>query len=424
MQRLASSVRGRLGKVSIFRALRHRDFFLLWIGGLFSFTGSQVQNVAQGYWVYEQTGSEAKLAMVMFAFTLPIMLLAPFSGVIADTFNRRSILATTMIVNALGAFSLGVAFFMGALTYEHILVVSAIQGIMQTAEGPTRQSVVRTIVGDEDLPAAVPAMSMTFNIARIVGPAIGGLIAASFDVGICFVVNAVSFSALIAAVFAIRTNLEPMQRRSGSTFGLVKEGWLYVLRHSHLKVLFLMESATSIFALFYMSLMPAIAKSMLDLDERGLGLAMSFIGGGALLGLLVLAGISHRPFKPLITRLAMTSAGVGLVCLGFMDESLRWLAFPLFSLMGASTIMQFNTTNTLFQLMSPDKLRGRVIALHLWALAGLSPIGIFFFGWLAESASLNFALWTGGALMLLSSIAAWIYGRQVKDPSGQMAGAS
>lgn len=400
-----ASIKETLRKVPVLRALRHRDFFLLWIGAILSFTGSQVQSVAQGYYVFEVTGSEAKLAMVMFSFTVPVFFLAPFAGILPDFFNRKFLLVASMVTNAVGAAFMGVMYLMGNLEYEHILAVSALTGIVQTVEAPTRQSVVRAIVGDEDLPAAIPAQAMTFNLARVAGPALGGFLAAVYGPGHCFLINAVSFFFLVLAVVLIRTDLSPVVGQAGRTADLLVDGIRYTFRNLSLRTLFFMEAATSIFCIFYMSQMPAIAKTKLGLDERGLGLAMSFVGFGALTGLLLVSNISGRPIKPLLTRIAMTSCSVGILLLSFVHTPL--LAYPVFFLLGSSTIVQFNSTNTLFQLLSPENLRGRVISMHLWAIAGLSPFGIYLFGQIAERVGLDEALMAGGSLQFVAAMVAW-----------------
>lgn len=413
MASLTHRVEDWLGKVSALRALRHPDFRLLWIGALFSFTGSQIQSVAQGYYVYEMTNDKSKLALVMFFWALPVMVLAPFSGAVADRLNRKTVLAWSQVLLMMSSAALAIAFYTHTLQFWHIYVTAFIGGIIQNFEAPARQSIVRTVVGEEDLSSAIPMQAMTFNLARIAGPALGGVLASFGGAGICFAINSFSFLALIFAAILIKADLRPTQLESSSIQDLLLDGIRFTFRHKSLRVLFLMEAATSVFGMFYLSQMPAIAKSMLGLDQAGLGICNSFIGAGALIGLGFVSTLSQKPIKPLLVRIAMLSFAFAMMLLGFVNKPI--FAYPIFMLMGASAIMQFNVTNTLFQLMAPDRLRGRVIAMHLWAISGLSPIGIYAFGQIAEKQSLNIALWIGAGLLALCWLVCLPYSLKIKE---------
>jgi MFS family permease len=170
-----------------------------------------------------------------------------------------------------------------------------------------------------------------------------------------------------------------------------------------------MEICVSSFALIYMPLMPAIAKDMLGLGKRGLGQAMSVIGIGAMASLIGLMMVSHKPIKALIARIAMTSMGVTLILLSFTRTV--WLAFPLLVLTGAASVAQFNTTNTLFQLLAPEHLRGRVIAMHIWALSGLGPLALPVFGWLADRIGVPETLLIGGSIVTVGASMSWVASR-------------
>lgn len=404
-----------LTRVPALRTLRHSDFRWLWIGAFLSFTGSQVQNVAQGYYVYELTGDKSKLAMVMFCLLLPVSVFGPIAGVVADVLNKRTVIVVAMIVNSLGALYLGIAASFGFLQYWHILAVSVVVGFVQTFEAPTRQSIVRLVVPDEEFAMAVPAQALTFNLARVAGPAVGGLLADTFGPSVCFYLNAASFSGLVAAAFMIKADLSPVAREPQPIRDLLTEGMLYTFRNRALKTLFIMESITSL-CTFYISQMPAIAKSMLGLDARGLGYCFTSVGVGAVAGLVSLAAVSQRPIKPFIARTSMIVVAVGLGLLSITRSP--WLAFPVLGAIGFGTIVQFNTTNTLFQLMSPPHLRGRVLSMHMWALAGLAPVGILVFGLIAEHVSLPIALASGSALAAIGSLWAIVHRHHVQEPTG------
>lgn len=387
----------------------------MWSGSFLSFTGSWVQSIAQGWLVYEITHDEAKLAFVTFCAMAPVSVFGPFAGALSDTFNKRKVLVFTQSVFGLCAIFLMVATWprpgapLGFVQYWHVLVVSVIVGLMACLEMPTRQSVISRVVPAEELTMAVPFNAMTFNFARVVGPAIGGILLSAFGPRACYGVNGVSYLALILAALAIRADLGAGTREPQPIKDLLFEGMLYTFRDLRLRTLFVMESIVSIFGLFYISLMPAIAKDMLGLDEKGLGLSMTFIGVGAFSGLVLMVMTSHRPVKALVVRVSMVLIGLGLSSLAFARSGPA--AFPILALIGMAAIMQFNTTNTLFQLLSPDRLRGRVLAMHIWALSGLSPFGILFFGWLAHRTSLELALHVGGGCVLAGAIWGWLFRR-------------
>lgn len=398
------------------RVFRHRDFRLLWAGAFLSFTGSWVQNVAQGWLVYELTHDEAKLAFVTFAAMAPVSVLGPFAGTLADTFNKRTLLVLTQSVFALCALYLMVATHLGFVRYEHILVVAVIVGLCGCLEMPTRQSLISRVVPADEIAIAVPFNAMTFNFARIVGPAIGAILLAAFGPEACYGINGVSYGALILAVIAIRTDLSAGTREPQPIKDLLFEGMLYMFRDARLRTLFVMEGMVSVFGLFYLALMPAIVKEMLGLGKAGLGFALTCVGIGAFSGLALMVFKSSKPIKARIVQGSMVLMGIGISLLAFARSG--WSAFPILVLTGAAAIMQFNTTNTLFQLLSPDRLRGRVLAMHIWALAGMSPFGILFFGWLASRTSLQVSLHLGGACLLVGAGWGWLNRRHLEGVDG------
>lgn len=411
---MLSRARAALAQMPALRAMRHRDFRLLWIGAVISFTGVQVQGVAQGFLVYELTGDEAKLGFVMFASLAPISLLGPVLGVFADVLDRRRVMIVTSILLALGAGFLGVAAHFGFIQYWHIVAVALVNGFVTTLENPTRQSIVREVVPEYDLPAAVPSMGMTFNLARVVGPAIGGLLSYYLGPQWCFWINALSFGGMVVASLMISADLSPVKREPQPVRDLLAEGMLYTLRDKALRTLFVLESVTAFFGVFYLGLMAAITKDMLGLNAKGLGAAMSSVGAGAICGLVFLLSFSHRPWKPVIVRVSMSVFAVALVCMGFVRSPA--IAYLLFGVMGACTMLQFNTTNTLFQMLSPAPLRGRVLSMHVWAVMGVSPFGTLFFGWLAKYASMPVTFWVGGSVMAVGALASWAFRRLVYEP--------
>jgi MFS family permease len=195
-------------------------------------------------------------------------------------------------------------------------------------------------------------------------------------------INAISYGALIFAVVAVKTNLEASEQHAQPIGDLLFEGMKFTFQERRLRNLFILEGIVSIFGMAYLTLMPAIAKKMLGLDAKGLGLAMTVVGVGAIVALVALTMLKDRPIRGTLIKCAMTVVGVALIVLGYTTNP--YIAFPMLALVGMGTITQFNTTNTLFQMLSPERLRGRVLAMHIWAISGLGPIGLLFFGWVAK----------------------------------------
>jgi MFS family permease len=365
------------------RAFRHRDFRLLWSGAFLSFVGSFIQTVAQGWLVYQLTHDQAKLALVTFCSMAPVSIFGPFGGTLADAFHKKLVLNVAQALFGFGALLLAVLTWTGLVQYWHILGVALLFGLVGCFEVPARQSVVGRVVPHEDLAYAVPLNAMTFNSARIIGPAIGGILLVAFGPAICYALNGISYLALIFAVQAIRSDLSATTRTAQPVGDLLMEGMLYTRRDLRLRTLFVMEAITSGAGLFYVSLMPALAHEILGLEQSGYAMALTMIGIGAIAALLVTTYLADRPIKGEIVRYSMFTMGIALVLLAFTRSSV--VAFPLFAIIGGAVVMQFSTTNTLFQLLSPERLRGRVIAMHQWAISGLGPFGTLFFGWFAET---------------------------------------
>lgn len=370
--------------------------------------------VAQGAYVYEVTGRKTALALVAVFGMLPVTILSPIMGAVVDLFDRRKIIALTSIVlcvatafNAYGATN-------HTLTIAQIYLVALIGGFVQTVEPTSRQTIVREVVGDQDLAQAVPLQAMTFNIAKSIGPAIGGVLTSAFGFATCFWANSISFLAMTFAALAIKTRIKEGERRPQPIKDLIFEGMLFTMRNPSLRMLFLMEGSLSLFGMPYFFQMPAIAKDFFHLEEAGLGVCYTANGIGALTGLITMATLSTRPIKTTVVRWAMATFAVALVAMCFTRNFV--LALPLFAILGACSISMFNTTNTLFQLISPGPLRGRVLSMHLWAIAGLAPLGNLWMGWFADTFGLPSALLAGGIAVAVGAVLALAFRGRLVEP--------
>ena len=271
------------------RVLRFPDFRLLWIGAFLSFTGSWVQNVAQGYYVYNLTHDARKLALVTFCWSMPVLFFGLFAGSFSDRFNKRTVLIWTQVFFTCTALYLAIATYFGFILYWEIVLVSFLNGLVSSIEMPTRQSIVSRVVPIEELAAAVPVNAMTFNVARILGPAIGALILNQVGVSACYFVNAISFFALVWAGWAIKSDLSPTETEHGPLVDLVFEGALYTFRDRRLRTLFFLESLTACFGLAYLPLIPAYVQDVLRFPnpKPGIGHAYTAVGVGAIVGLII-----------------------------------------------------------------------------------------------------------------------------------------
>ncbi|MCB0827003.1 MAG: MFS transporter [Armatimonadetes bacterium] len=418
-----SSLRETIGKWPGWRVYKHIDFRILWIGSFLSFTGTQIQNVAQGDLVYQLTGTKVSLGAIAFFGMIPVTILGPILAFFSDILDRRKVLLWAMTGYAAGAGVLTAGIYMGWIQYWMILAVALVNGLIFTIEQPSRQSIVRSIVPPEDLSAAIPAQGMTFNFARSVGPAIGGLLTAAFGPAICFAINTVSYFGIFFATMKMKADLSPVSKSPEPIKDLIFEGMLYTFRTKALRVLFLMEATTSLCGIYYLSMMPAIVKDILGLDAKGLGVAFSCVGIGALLSLIVISSQADKQMKPLIIRIAMSTFAIAMF--GLSVSNVPVLSFACLALLGASTMAQFNTTNTMFQLIAPHRLKGRVLAMHMWAVAGLSPIGSLMFGKLADWTNLPTVLLISSGVIAFGATMGWVYRKAVVEPKvGEEAGAS
>ncbi len=402
--------RERLRQGKAARVFRHRDFRLLWGGAFLSFSGSWVQTIAQQFLVYEMTKSYALLSYVAAASMLPTTLLGPFLGSVTDMFDRRKLLVGCQAIFSLCALYLAAATYFEFIQYWHILVVAAITGTTGVIEIPARQSIISRVVPPEDFANAIPINALTFNIARPLGSAIGGVLLRSVGVSACYMVNGLTFFALIFAGLAIRADLSATAREPQPIWDLVSEGFLYTFREAKLRALLIAEGMVSIFGLFYMTQTAAIASDMLgrpkDLDQL-----LISQGLGSIVALFFVLSMSHLRVKGLLVRVAVTTIGLLLLALGFAQSF--WLALPIYFLLGICTVTIFNTVNTLFQTLAPDRLRGRVISMHNWALGGLGFIGAISLGAFASKYTLPLAIQVGAVVVLMTAGYLWITRRSL-----------
>jgi len=341
-----------------------------------------MQTVAQSWLVYRMTGSSLLLGAVGFASQIPVFLVAPLGGIVADRYNRHRVVIGTQTASMILAFIL-TALTLGHVVREwHIFVLAASLGVVNAFDIPGRQSFLVEMVGKEDLMNAIALNSSMFNGARIIGPAIAGILVAKIGEGWCFFANAVSYIAVIAGLLMMRVQRPAYQAAVGSTLEHLIEGFRFAKQTVPIRAILLLLGVVSLVAMPYTVLMPIFADRILHGGARGLGILMCATGVGALLGALTLA--SRTGVRGLGRLVAFSCGGFGLFLGLFSFSRNFWLSAGLLVPAGFCMMLQMSSSNTLIQSMSPDNLRGRVMALYSMMFIGMAPFGALFGGALAE----------------------------------------
>jgi MFS family permease len=365
---------------SLLRALRHRNFRLFFGGQLVSLVGTWMQTIAQSWLVYRLTGSALLLGLVGFAGQIPVCVLAPVGGAVADRFPRRTVVVITQTASMLLAFVLAALTLTDVIRPAHVFVLAGMLGVVNAFDMPARQAFVVEMVGREDLPNAIALNSSIVNGARVAGPAIAGLLVGAIGEGYCFLANGISFLAVIGGLLAMR--IPPAERRPhGDAIAAIVEGFGFVTRTEIIRALLLLLGLVSIAGMPYAVLMPIFADRILHGGARGLGLLMGATGVGALIGALALA--ARDGLRGLGRWVAVSAAGFGVSLILFALSRSFWLSVVLLVPAGLFMMVQMAGSNTLIQSMVPDALRGRVMSVYAMMLMGMAPIGALLAGALA-----------------------------------------
>lgn len=386
-----------------FRALRHRNFRLYFFGQLLSLVGSWMQSLAQGWLVWRMTRSPWLLGLLGFFQMAPVLLFGLLGGVAADRFSRRRIVLTTQSAAAIQAVILAALTLAGVITVPQIFALAAILGLVNAFDMPGRQAFLVEMVGKEDLGNAIALNSSVFNGARIVGPALAGLVVQAWGEGICFALNALSFLAVLASLLAMRVDSKPRADGGRGALGGLREGLAYAWGTPHVRSMLILVMVTSLFALSYSALLPALVGGELGKDASGMGIVMSAAGVGALLGALNMA--RRKGFRGLgrIAGAASSSFGAFLILLA-LANSLPWATAAMFGL-GFCMMSQLAATNTTLQTFVPERLRGRLMSLYTVAFVGMTPLGSLLLGRVSAQFGTPVALAAGGAVTLVAGLA-------------------
>ena len=382
------------------RALRHRNYQLFFSGQLISLVGTWMDQIAESWLVYRLTGSALLLGTVAFASQIPVFLLAPIGGALADRYDRRGILVATQ------SSMMGLTFILAWLTLSHrvqiwhVVTLAALTGVVNAFDLPARQAFVVDMVARADLVNAIALNSSMFNGARIIGPALAGIVVAAIGEGWCFFANGISFIAVIAGLL-LMTMERPRQVIEGSPIENIIEGFRFVAGSGPVRALMLLLGLVSFTAMPYAVLMPVFAAQILHGGAKALGLLMGCSGAGALCGAITLA--MRKTLKGLSVWVPVSCAGFGLALLAFSLSRMLWLSAVLLVPTGFGMMIQMASSNTLIQSMVPDRLRGRVMSVYAMTFMGMAPLGSLLAGSLAHTLGAPMTVGLGGAVAIVGA---------------------
>jgi len=381
------------------RALAHRDYRLFFSGQLISLIGTWMQRVAQSWLVLELTNSPFKLGLVTALQSAPMLCLAFIAGAIADRLPKRRVLIGTQTALMIQAFVLAVLAWTGHVQYWHVVLLAICYGLAFTLDMPTRQSFIVEMASKEDLSNAIALNSAMVSGARMVGPAVAGLLVDRYGVASAFGLNGVSFVAVILALAAMQADGLPGPAQATSVRQDIAAGVRYAVRTPLVALVLSLLLVLGLFVTNHNVLVPLLARDVLHEGAHGFGLLMAALGTGAVVGALALAlvGKSRPPLSLLIAAGATTSAlTLALAAIRHFPA-----AVVLLALTGLSQIVFMASCNTTLQMVAPDRLRGRIMSLYGFVFVGVTPIGSFFVGTAAEWFGTPAAYALGGGLGLL-----------------------
>jgi MFS family permease len=366
------------------RALRHRNYRLFFSGQLVSLVGTWMQGIAESWLVYRLTGSAALLGVAGFASQIPVLFLAAIGGSVADRYNRHRILIVTQTASMLLPLTLAALVFSGRVQVWHVFTLAAGLGIVNAFDVPARQSFVVEMVGKEDLVNAIALNSSIVNAARAIGPAVAGVLMAAVGEGWCFLLNGISYIAVIVGLLMMRLPPRLQTDRPPADLAHATHGFRYVRQTMPVRDLLLMVALISFAGMPYSTLMPIFASEILG------GGALALASRSTIRGLGRVVGASALVFGVALTLFAMSRV--------------YWLSAALLFVVGMSMITQAASTNTLIQSMVPDSVRGRVMAIYAMSFMGMAPIGALVEGWIAEHIGAPYTVMIGGCVCVVGAI--------------------
>ncbi len=387
-----------------FISLRHKNFRYYWFGMCISQIGTWMQNIAQPLLAYKLTDSPFLLGLVGALQFLPVLLFSLFAGVIIDRFPKKKLLIITQSASMLITLILAILAFTGEIRYWHLIIMASALGMANTLDMPARQSFVIELVGKEDLMNAIALNSTVFNISRIIGPAIAGILMEYSGVAFCFFANAISFGAVLISLFFIKPQkLENREVEKGKTiFQNIGEGLRYILKSEILFSTIIIMAIVGTFAPNFSVLIPVFTSKILHMKEAGFGYLMSFMGVGSLFGAVYVAAFSRSGPKRIILRIVPVAVGLLLILIAFTDKFI--LTGLALAITGFFFVMFSSSSNSALQLNTDNEYRGRVMSIYTLVFAGSTPIGNLFAGAMTQFFNARIGFVSCGAAIVVLMI--------------------
>ena len=402
------------------RALRHRNFRLFFGGQTVSLIGTWMTRIATSWLVYRLTKSALLLGTVSFAGQIPTFIFAPFAGVWVDRLDRRQVLVWTQTLAMVQSLALAALTLSGHITVQLILALAVFQGIINAFDMPGRQAFMVQMVEDRaDLGNAIAINSSMVNVARLIGPSLAGLVIAATNEGWCFLIDGVSYLAVIASLLMMKLNVTAMRRAATSTFHELKQGWSYVAGFVPIRTILLLFAAVSLMGMPFVVLMPIFAAKVLGGGPHTLGFLMGAMGVGALISALSLA--ARKSVRGLIRMIPIAAAVFGLGLIGFGVSHEFWLSMLMVMVAGMGLMQGMAASNTIIQTLISEEVRGRVMSYYTMAFVGMAPFGSLLAGtmahaipstplWIVAGPMLSGAQWTvmiNGLVVVLGAM--WFF---------------
>jgi MFS family permease len=385
------------------RALRHRNFRLFFGGQSISLIGTWMTRVATAWLVYRLTGSALLLGTISFAGQIPTFLLAPFAGVWVDRLDRRQVLVWTQTLSMVQSLTLAALTLSGHITIPLLLVMSVMQGCINAFDMPGRQSFMIMMVDDKrDLQNAIAINSSMVNMARLVGPSLAGMLIAVSSEGWCFLIDGISYIAVIASLLMMRLHAPVIERKATSMFTELAAGWTYVSEFLPIRTILMLFSVVSLMGMPFVVLMPIFAARVLHGGPHTLGFLMAAMGLGALVSALSLAARKH--VRGLVRIIPIAAAVFGLGLIGFGLSHVFWLSMLMVFIAGMGMMQGMAASNTVIQTIVTDDKRGRVMSYYTMAFMGMAPFGSLLAGTMADRFGAPWTVIMNGAVVLLGGL--------------------
>jgi len=393
-----------------FASLRHRNFRLFFGGQLISLIGTWMQNTAQAWLVYDLTGSKILLGVVAAVGSTPMMLFSIWGGSVADRHSKRRIVLWTQFCMMVFAFLFAALVWSGRIRPWHILVLAALGGCALAFDMPARQAFMVEMTSREDLINAISLNSSIVNGARVIGPSVAGLLMARVGISTCFLLNGLSFLAVIAGLWLMRLPKFVPPRRPASTWGHVAEGFSYVWRQRRMRTLLILFAVVGVFGWSYSVLMPAFARDVLGVGQERYGMLLGANGIGALLGALTVATVGSHVNRRVLVFGGVWFFSAMLLILAWVQS--YYLALVILALAGWGMLLFFSTTNTLLQTSASDEMRGRVMGIWTLVFGGTTPFGGLEAGTVSHYLGVRWAVTLGAIVCALAALVVWLVVRQ------------